>query len=186
MGGMNRGGPLGPQGSYTCSVPHSHQVLQPGPSTCLTNGPANGQWSAQVISTGPTYPPNIQGQDLTAQPHPLHVPLHQGGAGAGWSGGGPLATPHGSIPGLHTLTAALGKSLNLSVSPSSPAGSCRQQKPLPPQASGDGQHSRGLATWARSPGCSTCVKTPSCEVRHSSDPTSLSAPLGLTLLAFTS
>ena len=47
--------------------------------------------------------------------------------------------------------AALGKSLNLSVPPSSPAGSRKQQKP-PPLRLWRGEsteHSRGLATWGR-------------------------------------
>ena len=69
VGGMNRGRSPGLLGKHLL-CPTVTRSYSPGPARALPMGPATGQWSAQAISAGPTYPPNIQGQDLAAQSHP--------------------------------------------------------------------------------------------------------------------
>ena len=69
VGGMNRGRSPRLLGKHLL-CPTVTRSYSPGPARALPMGPATGQWSAQAISAGPTYPPNIQGQDLAAQSHP--------------------------------------------------------------------------------------------------------------------
>lgn len=144
VGGMNRGRSSGPPGS-TCSVPHSHQVLQPGPSTCLTNGPANGHsTSTGHCALGPTYPPNIQGQDhCTTPPRTQHG--HRGRCMVRAVDPGHTPWNHPSPP--HADCAALGKSLNLCVPQAALPVPADSRSLLPSGYGGMDRAWQGLATW---------------------------------------
>lgn len=177
---MNRGRSSGPPGKHLLCPTQS-----PGPAARAQHMPYQRASKWTVVSTGHQHWPHISSKHPGARPDcttpPLHVPRHQGGAGAGWSGVRTLATPHGSIPGLHTLTAQPWASHLTSLCPQAalpvPADS---RSLLPSGYGGMDRAQQGAGHLARSPGCSTWYKTPSCEVRHSSDPTSLSAFPGLT------
>lgn len=172
---MNRGRSSGPPGKHLLCPTQS-----PGPAARAQHMPYQRASKWTVVSTGHQHWPHISSKHPGARPDcttpPLHVPRHQGGAGAGWSGVRTLATPHGSIPGLHTLTAQPWASHLTSLCPQAalpvPADS---RSLLPSGYGGMDRAQQGAGHLARSPGCSTWYKTPSCEVRHSSDPTSLSA-----------
>ena len=177
---MNRGRSSGPPGKHLLCPTQS-----PGPAARAQHMPYQRASKWTVVSTGHQHWPHISSKHPGARPGcttpPLHVPRHQGGAGAGWSGVRTLATPHGSIPGLHTLTAQPWASHLTSLCLQAALPVTADSRSLLPSGYGAMDRAQqGAGHLGRSPGCSTWYKTPSCQVRHSSDPTSLSAFPGLT------